>query len=214
MTTMTKPIDKALVYLLERGATSAKELARLYEKSESRMREILKQHQPEIMCKKNEAGVNVFWLVPNAASPKPEQAPPPADKPVAKVTKAKNPDAPDHSANCPLCNADESEQTQAGPDGTYLGACLTCGECGKTYNVLTRDEIDMPAKADKAKRKPLNPQYKIDLKVDAVKAAGGKLVYEREARQWVPTKANHDPKRMSAQEFSIETPESLISAIS
>jgi hypothetical protein len=210
-------MDQALVYLLQRGPTTAKELARLYEKSESRMREILKKHQTEIQTKKNDVGVNVFWVEP-AGEMTPAEAATHADveeaiDPTGEGREAHDAQVIADQDGCPLCGSTEP-QTQAGPDGTFLGAARTCSNCGKTYNVLTKDEITMQPKAEKAKRTPLNPQYKIVEKVDAVKAAGGKLVYERESRQWVLTKAKHDPKRMTAKEFSLETADTLVAAIS
>jgi hypothetical protein len=245
-TTISKPIPQDLLYLLNRGPTSAKELARLYDKSESRMREILKQHAAEINCKKDTAGINVFWIEPAPAdeavadseavaevvadgdepvcpvTPRPEDdgsvdvpALAPAETPV------NTPEAPAGDVvetagineavegSCPFCIADESFQTQAGEEGTFLGACRTCKECGKTYNVLTGDEIHNAPAETKTKRVPINPQHKIDAKVEAVEGAGGKLAFSRDSRKWV-LDLNGKTIEMTAKEFSIETPESIL----
>lgn len=216
--TPNKPIDSELAWLLREGPRSAKELARLAGKSESRMREILKQHQSEIHCKKkNDNNVNVFWLpkqdeggdlVGEAAV---EALETPAED-AAQVNEAETPEAsptaPEGASTCPLCNS-TADQTPAGPEGSFLGAANTCSECGKTYNRFTREEITMPAKGDKPKRTPLNPQYKIRLKTEAAEAAGGKLTYEREGRTWLLTKKGKDAIRMTAKEFSVETAETI-----
>jgi hypothetical protein len=212
---VTKPIDTQLAFFLREAPTSAKELARLLGKSESRMREILKQHQGEVLCKKNDAGVNVFWLPPTQDA---AEAPPATEEPSAQVTEAEAPEASPTAppadamvvqSPCPLCNGVPAVQTPAGAEGTFLGAANTCGSCGKTYNRFTGEEVTMPAKADKPKRTPLNPQYKIRLKTDAAQAAGGKLLFDKEARQWVLTKKGKDPIRMTAKEFSVETAETI-----
>lgn len=216
--TPNKPIDSELAWFLRQGPTSAKELARLAGKSESRMREILKQHQTEVQCKKNDAGVNVFWLAKqdeggDLVGEAAVEAPKTPAEDAAQVDKT-----PAHSTSsaallavattCPLCNS-TADQTPAGPEGSFLGAADTCSECGKTYNRFTREEITMPARGDKPKRTPLNPQYKIRLKTEAAEAAGGKLTYEREGRTWLLTKRGKDAIRMTAKEFSVETAETI-----
>ncbi|HVJ71216.1 MAG TPA: hypothetical protein VM531_06880, partial [Sphingomicrobium sp.] len=94
--------------------------------------------------------------------------------------------------------------------GEFLGAAKTCSACNRTYNVHSREEITMPTPTAKGKRKPLNPQYKIDAKTAAVKDAGGKLTFDRESRQWVLHLKGKDPIRMTAKEFANETPESIV----
>jgi ssDNA-binding Zn-finger/Zn-ribbon topoisomerase 1 len=214
---VNKPIDNELAYFLRLGPTTAKELARLIGKSESRMREILKQHQDEIQCKKNEAGTNVFWLPSDQAAD--EGNAPAAD--TATIPAAAPSDASDQSGTdgqvsesaCPLCGATDGQEP-AGAEGTFLGSAKTCGTCGKTYNIHSGEEVTMPAKGAKAKRTPLNPQYKINAKCEAATAAKGQLVFDKEARQWVLTKKGMDPVRMTAKEFSIETPETITAKLS
>lgn len=173
---------------------TVKEIAAEIGKSESRTRELLKADQDKILCKKDDVGRNVFWI----------------DKAAGATDDADLVGEP--ITACPFCEAAE-DQTPAGPEGSFLGAARTCGNCGKTYNQFSGEEVkNMPDKKA-AKRKPLNPQYKINAKVDAVAAAGGKLAFDKEGRQWVLTKRGKDPKRMTAQEFANETPETLVAAI-
>jgi len=207
-TTISKPINAELAWLLrEHGPISAKNLARLHSKSESRMREILKQHQTEIQCKKDTAGVNVFWL-PAEVTEEPTEEPLEEAQAIAEEQGLVTQPSTTPEDACPLCGS-TADQPQAGPEGSFLGAARTCSTCGKTYNAFSREEVTMPAKADKAKRTPLNPQYKIRLKTDAAEAAQGKLIFDREARQWVLTKKGKDPIRMTAKEFSVETAETI-----
>lgn len=178
------------------GPLTVKELAAMIGKSESRTRELLKADQDTIKCKKNDAGTNVFWLDP---------------EPAAEGEAMQ--DEGDALLRCPLCQSTEN-QAPAGPEGSFLGSVRTCSDCGGSYNIHTNEEVEVPAKTEKGKRKPLNPQYKINLKTEAVQKAGGKLAYDREAREWVLTKKGKDPKRMTAKEFSLETEETLVKAIS
>lgn len=224
---------EALRTALLAGPLTVKEIAAQIGKSESRTRELLKADQTTIHSKKEDGRGNVFWLPADRAEGTPattidatndltdlptegvvegpvqtvDELDPPVE-PTAREVGVKQALA---DGMCPFCHATEG-QTQAGPEGTFLGAALTCGTCAKTYNKFTGDEIKVPAKTEKAKRQPLNPQYKINAKQDAVKEAGGKLVFEREAREWVLT-GKGVVVRMTAKEFSVETPETLVTKL-
>lgn len=247
-TTTKKPIDPELVFFLREQPSSAKELARLMGKSETRMREILKQHASEIHCSKNTAGVNIFSLPPASTEEVPgedvavdtfeateEELAQQVDRPkrdddvepenttepteVPETTPA-TPEAdgvieatPGSPDDCPLCGAGNLDQDPAGPAGTYLGEARTCRECHRTYNIHTKEEIkNAPSieKPKKGKRELLNPQPKINAKLAAVEAAGGKLTYERDRRRWVLALKDKEPIEMTAKEFSVETPETII----
>ena len=66
-----------------------------------------------------------------------------------------------------------------------------------------------PIKA-KATKRSLNPQYKINKKVNAVEEAGGSLTYDRTTLLWTLTTKAGSSYNMSALEFSQETSESLV----
>lgn len=189
-------MNDALRTALLGGPLTVKEIATQIGKSESRTRELLKADQTEIHSKKEDGRGNVFWLPEARAEGTP-----------ATTTETEEPAELDH---CPFCNS-ATDQVQAGPDGTFLGAANTCGTCGKTYNRFSGDEVANPKKS-KIKRIPLNPQYKIDAKVAAVEAQGGKLSFDRQPREWILMGKNN-MVRMTAQEFSVETPESLVAKL-
>ncbi|HVJ70551.1 MAG TPA: hypothetical protein VM531_03420, partial [Sphingomicrobium sp.] len=137
------------------GPHTAKALAAIIGKSESRTRELLKAHAEEIQCRKEE-GKNVFWVASDGNQETPINPDLANLQSEAEVTTVS--DDPD---TCPLCDS-SANQVQAGPDGEFLGAAKTCSACNRTYNVHSREEITMPTPTAKGKRKPLNPQYKID----------------------------------------------------
>lgn len=210
-----KILNPELKFFLEQGKTTAKELARLVAKSESRVREILKEHK--VPSEKNDKGVTLFWLVPEAdTAPVVKEAPDNNyDADGVDLDGIEDEEAEGHADGldamrdaCPFCGSN-AEQKVAGPS-EFLAAARTCSDCGRSYNVHTREEVKIPSPGDKAKRQPLNPQYKINAKIDAVKAAGGKLFYEKDSRQWVLALKGKDPKRFTAKEFSVETPETIL----
>ena len=226
--------DKLKAALLGTSATakSVKDLATEINLSVSRTRELLNEDKAAIHCRK-EKGQNLFWLPQIGdndafeASPdelaaqrtrqdvvaersddvKTDMAPSPTTAPTGAETSPTGP-----NETCPLCKA-EAVQVQAGPEGSYLGAARTCSACSQTWNIHTKEKINMADETKKEKRQPLNPQYKIDAKVDVATKGGAKLAYERESRSWVLTKKGQDPIRMNAQEFSNETPESIAKRI-
>lgn len=210
-----------LLTTLLAGPKTAKEIATDLGLSVSRTRELLKADQATILCHKNSAGQNEFWLDPAIGTADDFEASPEeleAQAPRQEVRAEKNTPAETLEVKgstpgtviCPLCQA-EADQVQAGPEGSYLGACRTCAACKKTYNVFTNEEVKMAKeKTEGTKRAaPLNPQYKINAKVEAAKVAGGKLSYEREGRTWLLMKKGVEPKRMTAVEFSNETAETI-----
>lgn len=178
------PILKALG---DHGPSTVKDLAGHTGLSESRIRELLKKF-PDLKSEKGGTAPAVYSL-PDPVEARGTQAEP------AKVT-------------CPLCGS-EAEQTSAGEEGSFLGACRTCSDCGKTYNAITGKElVDNPA--ENGKRKPLNPQYKIVAKTEALEAAGGKLTFDKASRQWIVTKADGAIFRLTAKQFSELTPETIV----
>lgn len=213
--------------LLLSGPHTAKQVAEALGKSQTWARDNLKKHAAEIRCRKDQ-GQNLFWIeaddgfeaTPDELAAQTTRQDVQAER--AEETQADTPQAPPADPipaavgdgdTCPLCHA-EAEQVQAGPDGTYLGAARRCSACSRTYNVHSKEEVIMAKEqTEKKKRAPLNPQYKINAKIKAAEAAGGKLKYEREGKTWVLTKKGMDPKRMTAVEFSNETPETITAAL-
>lgn len=123
-----------------------------------------------------------------------------ADKGEAREEENNDPTA------CPFCSS--INFVPAGQAGTFLGdAGLICNDCNKSWNKLTGQEL--PA-AEKKRKAPLNPQYKINAKVDAVHKAGYSLTFDKATRLWTLTTANEGSIEMDAKEFSHHTPESLV----
>ena len=117
---------------------------------------------------------------------------------------------------CPFCHGDPSNQTPAGPEGTFLGdSCNFCHECGKTYNRHTGDEVeDLPEPKKGKGRRILNPQPVIDKKTDLCAEQGIDVLYVRCDRLW----AFADTKRkgkifltMTSRDFTQYKPEELAS---
>lgn len=124
-----------------------------------------------------------------------------ADKGEAREEENNDPTA------CPFCSS--INFVPAGQAGTFLGdAGLICNDCNKSWNKLTGQEL--PAAEKKKRKAPMNPQYKINAKVDAVHKAGYSLSYEKATRRWALTTVNGGSIEMTAQEFSLHTPESLV----
>ncbi len=201
-------MDANLKFFLENQPTNVKELARLTGRSQTWVRTELKKHVAEIKCRKDTSGQNVFWI--ERVKNSPETTVEPTPEPEATVTpdpeieaRSDGPDAP----HCPLCHSTEP-QAPAGEEGTFLGACNTCPDCGKTYNAITGQEVkDAPKKG---KRTILNPQYKIRAKTEAVEAAGGQVQFDKADRAWLIHSANgKDVTPLTAQEFANHTPETL-----
>lgn len=84
---------------------------------------------------------------------------------------------------CPFCGS--HHVAPAGKSGTFLGdAVLRCDGCQKGFNKFSRQEVPV---AEKKRKGPINPQYKINAKVDAVAKLGGTLAYDKATRKWVLT---------------------------
>lgn len=84
---------------------------------------------------------------------------------------------------CPFCGS--HHVAPAGKEGTFLGdAVLRCDGCQKGFNKFSRQEVPV---AEKKRKGPINPQYKINAKVDAVAKLGGTLAYDKATRKWVLT---------------------------
>lgn len=84
---------------------------------------------------------------------------------------------------CPFCGS--HHVAPAGKEGTFLGdVVLRCDGCQKGFNKFSRQEVPV---AEKKRKGPINPQYKINAKVDAVAKLGGTLAYDKATRKWVLT---------------------------
>ena len=205
-------MDANLKFFLEQAPTNVKELSRLTGKSQTWVRDALKKDT--ILCRKNEAGQNIFWL---GSDEKPA--------PVAEVISAPSHvlysdegaeviSAPSHvlysvEGVCPFCQS--TDLTPAGAEGSFLGAALVCKSCGKTHNAITGKEV--LSTQDKKRRTPLNPQYKINAKTQAAQAAGGKVSFDRADRTWVLETKTGETRVFSALEFSVLTPEAVVALV-
>ncbi len=124
----------------------------------------------------------------------------------AAEAKKKEAQESDDPSSCPFCSS--TNFAPAGKAGTFLGdAGLVCNDCHKSWNKLTGQELPT---AEKKRKAPVNPQYKINAKVDAVHKAGYSLSYEKATRRWTLTTVNGGSIEMTAQEFSLHTPKSLV----
>lgn len=84
---------------------------------------------------------------------------------------------------CPFCGS--HDVAPAGKEGTFLGdVVLRCDGCQKGFNKFSRQEVPV---AEKKRKGPINPQYKINAKVDAVAKLGGTLAYDKTTRKWILT---------------------------
>lgn len=176
-----------LMIALANNPQTVKELGAELNLSATRIRELLKKVEG-VQTNKEGPAPATFWI-----DREPEPSQPPAD-PNGEV--------------CPLCGS-SAEQVVAGEEGSFLGACRTCTDCGETYNAFTGKVL--PANpAEKAKRKLLNPQYKIEAKAAALEATGGKLSFDKASRQWMATKGDGTILRLTAKQFSELTPETIL----
>lgn len=108
---------------------------------------------------------------------------------------------------------DPSNQTAAGADGTFLGdSCNLCHETGRAYNRFTGEEVDLPSSKTGKKRRVLNPQSKIDAKVEALTDVGIKVSYDRPARLW-RFAVGKKTTQLTSREFSEYTPDELAAHI-
>jgi len=181
-------MDTALKALLETRAASVNDIVETLGRSATWVRTQLKNHE------------DIILDAPSALHPRTTIYYLPAPQEPVEAT----------GPGCRFCAS--ANISAAGEIGTFLGAATVCGDCGKTYNTFSGEEITPSATARvKKKRQPLNPQYKIRAKVEAVEAAGGKLVFDKEARQWIMTAPgwNNRMETFTALEFSTETPQSL-----
>lgn len=188
-------MDTALKTLLETRAASVNDIVETLRRSPTWVRTQLKNHEDIIL---NAPSVlyprtTIYYL------PAPQE---PSDEP----------SGPTGDEGCIFCSS--YKISAAGEIGTFLGAATVCGDCGKTYNTFSGEEITPSATAGvKKKRQPLNPQYKIRAKVEAVQAAGGNLSFDKEARQWTLVSPSGLLNLYSALEFSAHTPETLVALI-
>lgn len=180
--------SRLLAITLENGPATVKELAVATCLSESRVRELIASMGTVL----NDGGRPAkFWIESEADSVEQDQEAIKAD------------DSSDDSI-CPFCDAENSDMTPAGPEGTFLGdSVLLCHKCGKAHNIFSKVEVSLP-EGRKSRKSPLNPQYKIDAKVAAVEAVGGTLTYDKTSRLWALQLPQHKtPVLMTSQEFSL-----------
>ena len=184
-------MDTALKTLLETRAASVNDIVETLRRSPTWVRTQLKNHEDIILDAPSALNprTTIYYL------PAPQE---PSDEP----------SGPTGDEGCIFCSS--YKISAAGEIGTFLGAATVCGDCGKTYNTFSGEEITPSATAGvKKKRQPLNPQYKIKAKVEAVEAAGGKLFFDKEAREWVLTAKDGKMITLTAFEFSTHTPETF-----
>ena len=97
-----------------------------------------------------------------------------------------NPDPVDEVAPtgaCPLCEGDPANQTSCGEEGTFLGDSVNhCHGCDQTYNRFTGEPVEI---GTPKKRRILNPQVKIDEKVELCRKEGIEIFYSKPDRLWV-----------------------------
>lgn len=179
--------------------------------SESRVREILAAQDEGVLIATKEGRSTLFALAgntPETAQGSPEDA---ANRDQGEMTPETEVGADTASTGpgdpCPFCGS--AAHQAAGEEGTFLGGIETCNDCGKSWNRATGREATT-MKAAGGRKAPLNPQYKINAKVQAMEAAGGKLSYDKASKEWLVTKPSGQLIRMSAVEFSKETPETII----
>jgi hypothetical protein len=206
-------MDENLKFFLENQPTNVKELARLTGRSATWVRDNLKKFG--VPCRKDETGTNIFFLVPTDQAERvahdagePETPETQVETPPEEPTSPKAPENADTKGSCPLCES-TTDQIRAGDTG-FLAAALTCPDCGGTYNEFTGKEIvALKAQGDKPKRRILNPQYKITAKVEAVKAAGGSLSYDKGTKTWELSMDGWG-MTLTAQTFAALTPETIL----
>jgi hypothetical protein len=198
-------MDANLEYFLSRGPYTAKDLARLLGRSETWVRDSLKKEIGFVKCKKNSTGSNVFWIGgPSEDEPASEHQ---AQNP-ASEHQAENPVDCGQGLICPHCQS-KGLQVPAGPEGTFLGAVWTCTDCNTSYNQFTHKVVDLEG-AFKKRKAPLNPQYKINAKTQAMKAVGGSVRFDKTDRVWSVEKANGDQFTFTAAEFSELTSQTIL----
>ncbi len=184
--------------VLVSGPRTVKQIALETQLSESRVREVIKNLGDKIETRKDGASAAEFWMEPEEGRD---------ETPTAPAIHAVEDLGSQTSPTCPMCGS-SSTQEPAGEEGTYMGAFLKCPECKKVYHSMTGKELEIP-ETRKAKRVPLNPQYKINAKVAAVTEAGGTLTYDKATRLWTVALGDNT-REMTAKEFSEETPETIV----
>lgn len=171
--------NQKLTIALLNGPATVKQLAARIELSESRVRELLKDYDN---LQTDGGRPAKFWL---------------EDTQVEEQQVEETQDTA-----CPFCDAEHSDLTPAGDEGTFLGdSVLLCHRCGRAHNIFSGVEVSLP-RSRKPRRAPLNPQYKINAKVAAVEAAGGTLTYDKSTRLWALELPNKPSILMTSQEFS------------
>lgn len=116
--------------------------------------------------------------------------------------------------SCPLCGGEPCSQTAAGAEGTFLGDdCCFCHECGKTWNHHNRKEVEVNLQGSSKKRRILNPQVKINAKVEACEAVGIRVEYNKPTRLWVFVKGGAILSSMTSREFAQYSPTELVAYI-
>lgn len=185
--------NQALTTALLNGPATVKELAALVGLSESRVRELLKTFDN---LQSDGGRPAKFWLEQDNQEQLVEESQ--AEEQLGEESQA--------DSACPFCDAEAYDLTPAGPEGTFLGdSVLLCHKCEKAHNIFSGVEVSLSEsrKGRKARRAPLNPQYKIDAKVAAVEAAGGTLTYDKTTRLWALELPNKPSVLMTSKEFSL-----------
>lgn len=178
----------ALTSLLLCGPATVKQIAAHIELSESRVRELLKTQDN---LQSDGGRPAKFWLTLD-------------NRKQSQVEEETQDEETQEDFVCPFCDAENSDMTPAGPEGTFLGdSVLLCHQCEKAHNIFSKVEVSL-SESRKARKAPLNPQYKINAKVAAVESAEGTLTFDKSSRLWALQLPQHeDPVLMTSQEFSL-----------
>lgn len=204
-------MDTALKTLLETRAASVNDIVETLGRSATWVRTQLKNHEDIVL----EAPSVLNFRTTLYYLPAPQE---PAGEPLEDAldfAPAALLEDPAHEIDETRCRFCQSTNISAGGEiGSFLGAATVCGDCSKTYNTFSGEEITPSATAGvKKKRQPLNPQYKIRAKAEAVQAAGGNLSFDKEARQWTLVSPSGLLFLYTALEFSAHTPETLVALL-
>ena len=188
----SSPLSSALL----RGPATVKQLSARSMLSESRVRELLKVYDN---VQSDGGRPAKFWL--NLDNPEPQAKEQPTEENLAEEQLVEE---PQDDSVCPFCDAENSDMTPTGPEGTFLGdSVLLCHKCEKAHNIFSGVEVNLPG-SRKSRKSPLNPQYKIDAKVAAVESAGGTLTYDKASRFWALQLPQYKtPVLLTSQEFSL-----------
>lgn len=118
----------------------------------------------------------------NEATPYPTPA---AEEPTPSRKPKVEPEHTWENGFCPLCGGVPENQTSAGPEGTFLGdSCVFCHSCGGTWSVYNGERVEVKENGTPKKRRIINPQSKINAKVEACRTQKISAYYDKPTRLW------------------------------